>query len=176
MYLWKWRFRNWFDPIVSTFTWPYGISIYHVYSQFPSRHQIYTQDRNVCPGSTQASKFWPTFSTQETDWFSWGWSKKNPKPANLKKLSFSKQPILKNVFCFIPMKISQSLLGNNLGRTFDEYLGFQPVLTQGKHFCSEYKCVLSIYWDWSLIPYTSQCGPWSELLFICSKDSSSART
>jgi hypothetical protein len=98
-------------------------------------------------GQPRHQNFDPPFLPKKPTDFHGDEAKKNPKPANLKKLSFSKQPILKNVFCFIPMKISQSLLGNNLGRTFDEYLGFQPVLTQGKHFCSEYKCVLSIYWD-----------------------------
>ena len=67
---------------------------------------IYTWDRNVCPGSKTAGKVIIKILSHSCyprnfDWFSWGWSKKKyfyfSQNGVLKKLSFSKPPIL-NIF------------------------------------------------------------------------------
>jgi hypothetical protein len=44
----------------------------------------------------------------------------------------------KKYFCLIPMEISQTKWLSRMGQNFDDYPGFQPKITQPKHFSPQY--------------------------------------
>ena len=80
---------------------------------------------------------------------------------DFEKWAFFESAILNFFFASFPWKQAKVNWLARMGENFDDYTGFQPFFTLGKHFCPE--CVFFIYLVQFGMPLETSMQPWGNL-------------